>query len=67
MLLDAKKAHLHAMAERPIFVQLPPERARPGYCCRLIRSLYGPLLKSRALSFWKAVSSLMVWTFYEGV
>ena len=41
MLLDAKKAHLHAMAERPIFVQLPPERARPGYCCRLIRSLYG--------------------------
>ena len=41
MLLDAKKAHLHAMAERPIYVQLPPERARPGYCCRLIRSLYG--------------------------
>ena len=41
MLLDAKKAHLHAMAERPIFVDLPPERARPGYCCRLIRSLYG--------------------------
>ena len=41
MLLDAKKAHLHAMAERPIYVHLPPERARPGYCCRLVRSLYG--------------------------
>ena len=41
MLLDAKKAHLHAMAERPIFVELPPERARPSYCCRLLRSLYG--------------------------
>jgi len=41
MLLDAKKAHLHAMAGRNIFVDLPPERARPGYCCRLLRSLYG--------------------------
>ena len=29
------------MAARPIFVDLPPERARPGYCCRLLRSLYG--------------------------
>ena len=41
ILLDAKKAHLHAEAARPIFVDLPPERSRPGYCCRLLRSLYG--------------------------
>ena len=41
MLLGAKKAHLHAQAERPIFVQLPPERARPGCCCRLLRSQCG--------------------------
>ena len=27
-LLDAKKAHLHAPAVRPIFVSLPPERAK---------------------------------------
>ena len=40
-LLDAKKAHLHAKADRPIFVELPRQRARPGYCCRLLRSLYG--------------------------
>ena len=36
-LLDAKKAHLHVPAVRPIFVELPPERAREGYCCRLKR------------------------------
>ena len=34
-LLDAKKAHLNAPAVRPIFVELPPERAKEGYCCRL--------------------------------
>ena len=41
MFLDAKKAHLHAPAVRNVFVELPPERARPGYCCRLKRCLYG--------------------------
>ena len=41
MILDAKKAHLHAYAEREIYVELPPERRRPGVCGRLIRSLYG--------------------------
>ena len=40
-LLDAKKAHLHAPAVRPIFVELPPERAREGFCCRLKKCLYG--------------------------
>ena len=41
MILDAKKAHLHAYAEREMFVELPPERRRPGFCGRLVRSLYG--------------------------
>ena len=41
MLLDAKKANLNAMAEREIYVGLPPERARPGYCCLLRQCLYG--------------------------
>ena len=41
MLLDAKKAHLHAPAVRPVYVELPPERATPGKCCRLRRCLYG--------------------------
>ena len=29
-LLDAKKAHLHVPCVRPIFVDLPPERAKEG-------------------------------------
>ena len=39
MVLDAKKAHLHAAAERELFIELPPE-AGGGYA-RLLRSLYG--------------------------
>jgi hypothetical protein len=39
--LDARKAHLHAFADRTVFVQLPPEEAEPGYCARLVRCLYG--------------------------
>ena len=41
LLLDAKKAHLHAPAVRQVYVDLPPERQRPGRCCRLLRCLYG--------------------------
>ena len=41
MFLDAKKAHLHAPSVRDVCVELPPERARPGFCCRLKRCLYG--------------------------
>ena len=41
MILDAEKAHLHAYAEREMFVELPLERRRPGSCGRLVRSLYG--------------------------
>jgi hypothetical protein len=39
--LDARKAHLHAYADRTVFTQLPPEVAAPGYCARLVRCLYG--------------------------
>ena len=38
--VDARKAHLHAHVDRPIFVELPPEVARPGFCARLKRCLY---------------------------
>ena len=41
MVLDARKAHLHAMCEREVYVQLPPEVAAPGMCARLRRCLYG--------------------------
>jgi len=39
--IDARKAHLHAFVDRAIFVHLPPEEARPGWCARLLRCLYG--------------------------
>jgi hypothetical protein len=39
--LDARKAHLHAFADRTVFTQLPPEEAAAGYCARLVRCLYG--------------------------
>ena len=39
IVLDAKKAHLHAKAERDLFVALPAE-AGGGYA-QLVRSLYG--------------------------
>jgi hypothetical protein len=39
--IDARKAHLHAFVDRAIWVHLPPEEARPGFCARLRRCLYG--------------------------
>ncbi len=39
--LDARKAHLHAFADRTVFVRLPPEVDEPGWCARLVRCLYG--------------------------
>ena len=41
LVVDARKAHLHAHVDRPIYVDLPPELARPGWCARLKRCLYG--------------------------
>jgi hypothetical protein len=41
LVVDARKAHLHAPAERLVYVDLPPEVKRPGMCARLRRCLYG--------------------------
>jgi len=41
MVIDARKAHLHAHVDREVFVELPPEVAQPGFCARLKRCLYG--------------------------
>ena len=41
MVVDARKAHLHAMVDRALYVDLPPEVRRPGRCARLKRCLYG--------------------------
>ena len=35
MVIDARKAHLHATPDREIFVELPPEVRKPGSCARL--------------------------------
>ena len=40
LVIDARKAHLHAMTDRDIFVRLLPEIRRVGYCGRLKRCLY---------------------------
>jgi hypothetical protein len=39
--LDARKAHVHAFADRVVYTQLPPELAAQGYCAKLVRCLYG--------------------------
>lgn len=41
LLMDARKAHLHASAIRLVYVDLPPEERQPGCCGRLRRCLYG--------------------------
>jgi len=41
LVMDAKKAHLHAFPDRDVFVRLPPEIRREGYCAHLQRCLYG--------------------------
>jgi hypothetical protein len=41
LVIDARKAHLHAPAERLVYVDLPPEVRQPGMCARLRRCLYG--------------------------
>ena len=41
LFIDVRKAHLHAFANRDIYVVLPPEVAEPGKCAKLVRNLYG--------------------------
>ena len=43
LVINVRKAHLHADAEREVYVQLPPElRAKyPGMCWKLRKCLYG--------------------------
>ena len=41
LVIDARKAHLHAMAEREVYVDLPPEQKVRGMCARFNRCFYG--------------------------
>ena len=41
MFIDISRAHFHSPARRRVFVELPPERRRPGWCGLLLKSMYG--------------------------
>ena len=41
LLIDVRKAHLHAYVDEDVYVALPPEVSQPGMCAKLRRSLYG--------------------------
>jgi hypothetical protein len=66
LVIDARKAHLHALTDRDIFVQLPPEIREPGFCGRLRRCLYGT---RDASARWEAflASELKKHGFVQGV
>ena len=39
--IDVRRAYFYAPARRPVFVHLPEEGAKPGFCMRLNVSMYG--------------------------
>eukprot|EP00969_Alexandrium_andersonii_P008841 386659-Alexandrium_andersonii.AAC.1 len=41
LLIDVRKAHLHAYVDEDVYVALSPEVTQPGMCAKLRRSLYG--------------------------
>ena len=41
LFLDTKQAHVRVPAVRDVRVELPPERASPGYGCRHKRCVHG--------------------------
>ena len=41
LFVDVKRALVYARAERDVFVRLPPEDIQHGYCCKLLKAMYG--------------------------
>ena len=75
LLMDVRKAHLHAESERTVYVHLPPElkAQHPGKCWLLRRCLYGTRdaparwealytkeLKAIGVSAWKSKQLLLL-------
>ena len=52
-----KKAYFYAAATRDVYVDLPPERAQPGICAKLHKSLYGT--RDAALNWAQAYSEVL--------
>ena len=66
LLIDVRKAYLHAEVGRNIFVQLPKEMNLPGKCARLKRCLYGT--RDAASRWEKLYSDILVGAgFMKGV
>ena len=57
MIQDVKKAYFYAAATRDVYVDLPPERAQPGMCAKLNKSLYGT--RDAALNWSQAYSEVL--------
>ena len=51
LFMDATRAHFHSPVMEAIYVDLPPEESRPGYCARLVKSMYGT---RQAAANWEA-------------
>eukprot|EP00959_Pyramimonas_sp_CCMP1952_P201794 4219769-Pyramimonas_sp.AAC.1 len=47
LLMDATRAHFHGPTDELIYVDAPPERHRPGWCWRLLKSMYETRLAGR--------------------
>ena len=58
MVQDVKKAYFYAPATRDVYVELPPERAQPGMCAKLHKSLYGT--RDAALNWAQAYSEVLL-------
>ena len=41
MFIDISRAHFHSPSRRRVFVELPPERERAGFCGPLFESMHG--------------------------
>eukprot|EP00969_Alexandrium_andersonii_P178251 7881591-Alexandrium_andersonii.AAC.1 len=41
LLIDVRRAHLHADVDEDVYVAIPPEVSQPGTCAKLRRSLCG--------------------------
>ena len=57
MVQGVKKAYFYAAAARDVCADLPPERAQPGMCAELLKSLYGT--RDAALSWAQAYSEVL--------
>ena len=52
MFIDISRAHFHSPARRRLYVELAPERARPGWCGLLTKSMYGTRDAQRTSLHW---------------